>query len=517
MIPARPKEPAPVLSQLLQAARVAWQQSQRQRSIDLLEQATRIAPEDPRILFDLGRCRGLRHDYEAAERCFEKAIRISGWKTEAFIQAGRCCLNFFQDKMAERYFERALKRDGNSTETLGRLAQICLRSNRLAEAAGFADRALFLDKDFPPALVARGILFRLEKEPEKSEALLRSFVNRPCPDPWMHAQGWYELGTTLDVQERYDEAMAAFLEAKTLLRPSITQAPVNPKTAREDLEKTADVISSDLLRRWNKEGEAFTSRYRLAVLCGHPRSGTTLLEQVLDTHPDIVTAEESNVFHDEVLLPITAAAKAAVSPLSLLDSVDRQRLEQARHDYFTSMQRFLRQPIEGRLVIDKNPSLTARIPIIIRIFPEARFIVAIRDPRDVCLSCFMQPLMPLSPIASVFATLEATAAEYSFVMGFWQMIKSRLPNPFLEVRYEEMVDDLPAIARRTLEFLEVPWNDQVLDFQKHSQNKLVRSPTYADVRKPVTKRAVGRWRNYQKYLEPHLPILEPFVKAFGYD
>lgn len=92
-----------------------------------------------------------------------------------------------------------------------------------------------------------------------------------------------------------------------------------------------------------------------------------------------------------------------------------------------------------------------------------------------------------------------------------------MPVPFLEVRYEDLVDDLESVARRILNFLEVPWNDRVLEFQKHTQNKLVHSPTYAEVRKPVSKRAVGRWRNYQKYLEPYLPALEPFVKAFGYE
>ena len=90
-------------------------------------------------------------------------------------------------------------------------------------------------------------------------------------------------------------------------------------------------------------------------------------------------------------------------------------------------------------------------------------------------------------------------------------------NPWLEVRYEDMVDDLESVARRTLGFLGVPWDARVLGFDEHARQKAVRSPTYADVTQPVYKRARGRWRNYQKYLEPHLPKLEPFVKAFGYE
>jgi hypothetical protein len=85
------------------------------------------------------------------------------------------------------------------------------------------------------------------------------------------------------------------------------------------------------------------------------------------------------------------------------------------------------------------------------------------------------------------------------------------------VRYEDMVDDLGAVARRTLEFLDVPWDERVLAFNEHAKGKIVRSPTYADVGKPIYKTSQGRWRHYQKLFEPHLATLEPFAKAFGYE
>jgi hypothetical protein len=107
--------------------------------------------------------------------------------------------------------------------------------------------------------------------------------------------------------------------------------------------------------------------------------------------------------------------------------------------------------------------------------------------------------------------------EYAALMSTWLTLKPMLPNPWLEVRYEDMVEDLESVARKCLEFLEVPWDARVLGFAEHAQKKIVRSPTYSDVTQKVFKRARGRWRNYQKYLEPHLPVLEPFVKAFGYE
>jgi len=113
-------------------------------------------------------------------------------------------------------------------------------------------------------------------------------------------------------------------------------------------------------------------------------------------------------------------------------------------------------------------------------------------------------------------SLDGTVEDYAVVMGVWQTLAPLMPVPYLEVRYEDMVEDLGAVARKTLDFLGVPWDDRVLGFDEHARRKMVLSPTYADVTQPVYKRAVGRWRHYQKYLEPHLDKLAPFVKAFGY-
>jgi hypothetical protein len=132
------------------------------------------------------------------------------------------------------------------------------------------------------------------------------------------------------------------------------------------------------------------------------------------------------------------------------------------------------------------------------------------------LSCFMQNL-PVNQVGAACLTLAGTVEEYAALMTVWQASKARMVNPYLEVRYEDMVEDLESMARRTLDFLGVSWDARVLGFDQHARGKLVRSPTYADVTQPVYKRAMGRWRNYQKYLEPHLEKLEPFVRAFGYD
>jgi hypothetical protein len=251
------------------------------------------------------------------------------------------------------------------------------------------------------------------------------------------------------------------------------------------------------------------------VLCGHPRSGTTLLEQVLDCHDDIVTAEETHVLHDEAYLPLSRGFSPEASVLGMLETTSISALEQSRHDYFRLTELFLGKPLGNRLLLDKNPALNVLIPAVARIFPEAMFLVAIRDPRDVCLSCFMQPL-PVNPVSSAYLTMPGTMTQYASVMGFWRTLAPKLRNRWLEVRYENVIDNLEAASRHVLEFLNVPWSDNVLSFDQHARTKHLRSRSYADVTQPVFRRAVGRWRHYEKYFGPSMRTLDPFINAYGY-
>jgi hypothetical protein len=270
------------------------------------------------------------------------------------------------------------------------------------------------------------------------------------------------------------------------------------------------------LQGWFESGAQLEPGRRLALLGGHPRSGTTLLEQVLDSHPDIISAEETEIFHDDAYMTLARGLPEDTAMLKVLEAAQAGALRQSRDAYFKAMELSLGKPIRGRLLIDKNPSYTFLIAAMARIFPEIKFLVALRDPRDVVLSCFMQPFVPLGNTTSSFLSLEGAVDEYAALMGMWRTLKPMLKNPCLEVRYEDMVEDLESVARRTLDFLGVPWDTRVLRFDEHARQKTVRSPTYADVAKPVFKTAVGRWRNYGKYLEPQLAGLERFVKEFGY-
>ncbi len=502
------------LNRLLNSADDARNHHEFQEYIAILERASRLDPANAQILLNLGQAHGINFDYTAAERSFERAIRLAPQKTEALAGAALRARDFGNHKMAAHYYQLAAEQKDVSPDALVALAEISERQRHMEEAAQLVERALRLKPAFPPALLVRARLERQTGRLAEAEIILASFP--AGAERGVQARAQYELGGILDRQGRYDEAMTAFLAAKTLLTADASPLIAGAQKVRTQLEQLRSQLDANILERWHDGRQELQPLHRMTLLCGHPRSGTTLLEQVLDSHPDIVSAEETDIFHDHAYPRLSRIAPLVANVLSVLESAPAATLQEARQNYFRCVESFLGNPIGGRLLIDKNPILTFLIAPFIRIFPETKFLVALRDPRDVVLSCFMQPL-PLNQTAAAFLTLAGGVEDYAALMTMWTTLRPKIKNPWLEVRYEDMVDDLESVARRTLDFLGVAWDDRVLGFDEHARQKMVRSPTYADVTQPVYKRAVGRWRNYQKYLEPHLAVLEPFVKAFGYE
>jgi tetratricopeptide (TPR) repeat protein len=484
--------------------------------IRAMEEIAAIDPANAAVAVDIGAAYAMRYDYAAAERWFERAAASAKNKSETLAMIGLQCRNALRYDMAERYLERASEARGATPDTLAKLAEMYERLRRSEKARDVVGRALQLDGGNVLALLVSARLARSAGSLEEGERFVRSFIDRSDADSWStRIRGWYKLGANLDMQGRYRDAMTAFLAAKAMIRPVAGPWAVAQREAQSKLAQAANEITQKVLERWTRDAEAIgPSPRRLAVIAGHPRSGTTLLEQVLDSHPEVVSAEETAIFF-EATSALQQKLGRDVGMCGLFESASPEVLRQTRERYLHAMQSFVGIPIGERMLIDKNPSLTGLVPGLVRVFPEVRIIVALRDPRDVCMSCFMQAL-PLNSASSSYLSLDETVTEYVSLMGFWRAMAPRLPKPAIEIRYEDVVTDLTAVAHRVLSFLDLNWDERVLRFDEHARQKLVRSPTYAEVAQPITKAAVGRWKNYQEYLEPLLPRLEPFVSAFGY-
>jgi tetratricopeptide (TPR) repeat protein len=503
--------PKPAIDALELEVGEAWENLDYKKGFQLLERAVRKEPGSPSLLLRLAQAHVQRYDFAAGERYIEKAVKLSSNRTQTLEKAGQMCLGLENVEMAFRYFKRASQKEV-SLGTLLNLVDMCIRDRRLEDAAEFLSRADHRDSR---VLFQGAALRRARGETQEAETLLRELLANPNTGKEARIRALYELGGILDGAGQYDAAMGAWQEAKMLYSAHAAPFKANLEHMQSRAAEMERTITTEVMERWRAVVAKLQPARRIALLCGHPRSGTTLLEQVLDAHSDIISAEETKLMHDEAYLPLIRDVPEGTAILPALEAASPALISRVRNNYFACAELLLGKAIGGRLLVDKNPSLNLMIPIVVRMFPETKFLVALRDPRDVVMSCFMQAL-PLTAVSSAYLTLESTVNQYANVMEFWLEMRPRMGDRWMEVRYEDMVEDLPAVARSVLGFLGVGYEEGVLKFYEHARTKRVHSPSHADVQKPLYRTAVGRWRNYQKYFEPHLAGLECFIKAFGY-
>jgi tetratricopeptide (TPR) repeat protein len=487
-----------------------------QGAIEALQRAHKLDPANDKILVDLGSACAKAYDFAAAQRWFDEAVHASPTPVSALNAVGHAWLEVRNFEAAQTCFERLLQEKQAPVVALIRLSEIYTRRRRLEDAAQIAERALRLYGPEDGVLLARGNVHRQMGQFDLAEKLFHILIARANADPGVRAVAGYELAGLYDHTGKYDLAMTALLDAKALVRRGAAQPLKIMQQKQAHMKQMQQSASEQAVQRWRKSGATDLQPARkLALLCGHARSGTTLLEYVIDAHPGVASAEESMVFHNKAYYPLGQVVSSNATFVSSLDWLAPRTMRQIRAEYFRGIESLLGEPLGDRLLLDKNPANTFDVPAIARIFPENKFVAALRDPRDVCLSCFMQPAHVL-PDTAAWLSLEETIHHYTCIMGLWAAWKPCLGDLALEVRYEDLVENLETSARRVLDFLGLPWDERVMRFHEHASSKIVRSPTFAEVTKPLYRASIGRWKNYQKYFEPHLPKLAPLLRAFGY-
>jgi Sulfotransferase family len=271
-------------------------------------------------------------------------------------------------------------------------------------------------------------------------------------------------------------------------------------------------LTPEIIRNWRQESSAPS---RLAFLGGHPRSGTTLMEQILAGHPDIRAFDEPEAFPEEVLNVLCPAQATRGLMLAELAALSAARRTDIRGRYFKSLMREVAGGNSSGQLLDKNPSPTNVLHLWLRLFPELKVIIALRDPRDVVVSCYLQNL-PLNPATANFLSIERTAKHYADLMDVWLRFRELGGFEWIEMRYHEVVANPEAEGRRVTEFLGLQWHPQQAEHRPIAGKKILHSPTYFEAAKPIYKESVGRWRNYAFALAPIQEQLAPYCHAFGY-
>jgi hypothetical protein len=228
-----------------------------------------------------------------------------------------------------------------------------------------------------------------------------------------------------------------------------------------------------------------------------------------------IDTDESGILPSQFIEPFVWKADDAMSAIIEIRAFDAPQLIAGRQAFYEMTASYLDRSIGAHLLIEKNPLLTADMAIPLRLFPEASLLVALRDPRDVVLS-YLFTMVPLNWSSSPAVDVAEACRFYADTMRHWLWWRSRLEWPFHEIRYEQVINDSVGETKQVTDFLGLQWDPSLLDERRRSERRAVRTPTYDDVTKPLYKRAIGRWENYQQYLEPGLKMLRPFLTELGY-
>lgn len=483
-----------------------WQQGQLVDAAEALARAAGPEPRDAQVMHELGNVYSDQGSWALAVHAYLKAIELRPHYAESFLNMGAAYENLGEHVEAEHAYRRALALNPQLATAAASFASLVESANRLDEAAALVERALALDPADPVANLTRAQLDYRADRLDAAATRLQDLLNQPLR-PRNRSLTLARLGAIHEKRGEYELAFKAFQESKRVLNTgSVTAGPgIYTIVTAQRIARHLDALLAGHPADVSMVGET------PVFLLGFPRSGTTLLDQILSSHPCLTVLEEKENLQD--LLRDFVTSDAGLEQLAILDSA---RLESYRQKYWARVAEAVPQRDPDKLFVDKLPLNTLFMPLIARLFPAARFVFAVRDPRDVVLSCFMRAF-GLNEAMRNFLTLPGTVELYAEVMQIGMRSQQRLDGWVHVIRYEALVDDLEREARGLCEFLGLAWDPAMLRFQDTAKKRRINTPSYHQVVQPIYRSAQARWRHYQQYLEPVLPKLQPFVNFFGYN
>ena len=319
----------------------------------------------------------------------------------------------------------------------------------------------------------------------------------------------HTLANSYDQINKFDKAFEYF-ELSNSINFEINKNIVNRDAAIEVIEKRINFFNEKNLKDW-KSIKIENNKKNPIFIIGFPRSGTTLLDTILRSHPKVEVIEEKPIVNNFIKL-LNEKINFNFSNLKDLDS---KLFENMRTAYFDILNDYTKLENQN-IYIDKMPLNIIYVGEIVRIFPEAKFILAIRHPCDCILSCFMQSFSLNDSMAN-FIDLKSTSKFYNRVMILWQQYLRVLKVKYHLIRYEDLVSNFDISVNKLLNFLDLEWSDNINKFYDLAKDRgKISTPSYNQVNKPIYSKSVGRWKNYENKFNEIYPIIEPWIKRFNY-
>ncbi len=473
-------------------------------------------PNIAELWFELGNAASGELDFPLANQAYARARDLASRNASLLGLIGQQYQSLRQLDDARVCYEQSLAINPDLVDARINLAVWYEKERRLDEAWECVRECLDRFPDDDQARYFEAFLLHRRKQDGDAEAKLRDLIKDGPRYPYVKYAAPHLLGVVLDQLGDHDESMKWLIEAKARVR-AITDTSLLERSYDEN-DRIRRQLLKDLtpamIKGWRDECRDSEEPVHLAFLGGHPRSGTTLMEQILDAHPELIAFDEPVAMSQEIFSVFNRSTRMDRTARDL-DSLRLPQRKEMRRRYIKSLLRESPASSPGQWLLDKNPSSTMSLNLLLRVFPEMKVIIALRDPRDVVISCFFTNIL-LNATNVNFLSLERTVKHYSDLMDIWLRMREIGGFDWIETRYEDVVSNLQDEGRKVTEFLGLVWHPNQMRFHENARRKVLYAPTYHDVTQPIHQRSVGRWERHAAALEPFQGKLQPYCRAFGY-
>ncbi|HEX7783525.1 MAG TPA: sulfotransferase [Sphingobium sp.] len=467
---------------------------------DVLGRYTQIVPGDVTALVE--RATLLRHLYRDGEalEVLGKASAASPNDPGLLVQLGEELGAAWRFEEAEQALRRALVIDRRHGQALVQLSLMLEHMNRDAELPALLSEAQAADADTETLDFLRVLICRREKQFAEGLRILQTLPSDVEPIRIAQMEGQFR-----DRLDDADGAFAAFTQMNALFQQDLSEPLVRAERYRAALSADSARVTPEWHAGWQDLPAPFGAASPV-FLVGFPRSGTTLLDTMLMGHPDVQVLEER---------PPLLRVEEKLGGLTRLADITEAEVATLRDIYFAEVANHIDYRPDA-LLVDKSPLHMNKVPIIQRLFPDARFILALRHPCDVVLSCFITSFR-LNNAMSNFLDLDTSAEFYDLCFSYWEKCRAVFPAKVHTVFYERMVENSEAELRPLFDYLGLDWRAEVLDHRRTAAERgVISTASYAQVTEPIYRRSTGRWTRYRAHLEPVLPVLQRWADRFGY-
>lgn len=453
-----------------------------------------LTPTYADAYLNLGLALQEQEKFDEALACYQKAVSLKPEEARAHLTLGKTYQELGNLDSALASYDQAIRLKHDYADAYAGKGNLLIELGKMQEATAILQQAV---ADMPDEIAPLAALLALKTNHDDEQLIARlesRYAQREALPHDDHISLDFSVGKTMEALGRYDDAFMAYEEGNRL---HYQDNPFDEEADIRQLTSTLSYFSSELFSESASILEALPASEEKRVpifIVGMPRSGTTLTEQILSSHPNLFGAGELGVMN-------SLARKVEIPPREAADWEDKIReLREFGRSYLDQVWQLAP---EALYITDKLPHNFMHLGLIHLMLPNAKIIHVMRDPMDNCFSCYALRFKKSHQYCYDLEMLGRHYLRYKQYMQHWHNV---LPEGrILDVRYEDTVADLEGQARRILEYVGLPWDPACLNF--HENKRAVRTASVTQVRRPIYSNSVARWKRFEKHLGPLADII----------